>query len=110
MGEVVDGYNEAPVAEDMKGQNIEIEVDVGVQRVKVPVLPRFDQISPMATSLLPPITVLIRVVCRWGGLAADGLPLKLVVAAALVDIDNRVLIGKRPGGQSHGGPLGISRW
>jgi len=30
MGEVVDGYDEAPVAEHMKGQNIEIEVDVGV--------------------------------------------------------------------------------
>ena len=30
MGEVVDGYNEAPVAEHMKGQNIDIEVDVGV--------------------------------------------------------------------------------
>jgi glutamate N-acetyltransferase/amino-acid N-acetyltransferase len=29
-GEVVPGYDEAPVAEHMKGQNIDIEVDVGV--------------------------------------------------------------------------------
>ena len=31
-GEAVDGYNEAPVAEHMKGLNIEIEVDVGVAK------------------------------------------------------------------------------
>ena len=29
-GEVVPGYDEAPVAEHMKGQNIDIEVDVGI--------------------------------------------------------------------------------
>ena len=33
-------------------------------------------------------------------LAVDKLPLKLVVAAALVDIDNRVLISKRPRGKA----------
>ena len=33
-------------------------------------------------------------------LAVDELPLKLVVAAALVDIDNRVLISKRPRGKA----------
>ena len=32
-------------------------------------------------------------------LVGGNLPLKLVVAAALVDIDNRVLIGKRPEGK-----------
>ena len=36
-------------------------------------------------------------------LAVDGLPLNLVVAAALVDIDNRVLIGKRPEGKAMAG-------
>ena len=30
MGEAVDGYNEAPVAKHMRGQNIHIEVDVGM--------------------------------------------------------------------------------
>ncbi len=30
MGEAIEGYNEAPVSEHMKGQNIDIEVDVGV--------------------------------------------------------------------------------
>ena len=36
-------------------------------------------------------------------LGVNGLPLKLVVAAALVDIDNRVLIGKRPEGKTMAG-------
>ena len=36
-------------------------------------------------------------------LASDGVPLKLVVAAALIDIDNRVLIGKRPEGKAMAG-------
>ena len=36
-------------------------------------------------------------------LVADGLPLKLVVAAALVDTDNRILLGKRPSGKSMAG-------
>ena len=36
-------------------------------------------------------------------LAADGLEVKLVVAAALVDIDNRVLIAKRPAGKAMAG-------
>ena len=36
-------------------------------------------------------------------LAVDELPLKLVVAAALVDVDNRVLIGKRPEGKAMAG-------
>ena len=30
MGEAIEGYSEAPVVEHMRGQNIEIEVDVGV--------------------------------------------------------------------------------
>ena len=30
MGEAIDGYNEEPVSKHMKGQNIDIEVDVGV--------------------------------------------------------------------------------
>jgi len=34
---------------------------------------------------------------------ADGLPTVLVVAVALVDIDNRVLIAKRPEGKPFGG-------
>ena len=30
LGEAIEGYSEAPVVEHMRGQNIEIEVDVGV--------------------------------------------------------------------------------
>ena len=36
-GTVVDGYDEAPVARHMKGQDIEIAVDVGVGRGKATV-------------------------------------------------------------------------